>query len=99
MKSSILLTGLMACALLAGGCATTPNTDEKKAELKVDGAKALKQLEKEDSSLAPMIAKYYGYAIFPSVAKGGLGVGGAFGRGEVFEKGEFVGYSALKQAN
>src|SRR3954468_20558857 len=33
----------------------------------------------------------YGYAVFPSVGKGGIGVGGAYGRGHVYEKGKYVG--------
>jgi lipid-binding SYLF domain-containing protein len=30
----------------------------------------------------------YAYVIFPNVGKGGLGVGGAFGNGAVFQRGK-----------
>ncbi len=33
----------------------------------------------------------YGYAIFPTVAKGGLGVGAAHGRGRVYRQGQHFG--------
>lgn len=30
----------------------------------------------------------YGYAVFPSIAKGGLGIGAAHGKGRVYEQGK-----------
>jgi lipid-binding SYLF domain-containing protein len=43
---------------------------------------------KEDKSLEPVFASAAGYVIFPSVAKGGLGVGAANGLGQLYEKGQ-----------
>jgi len=40
----------------------------------------------------------YGYAVFPSVGKGGVGIGAAEGRGQVFEKGVMIGTAKLTQA-
>ena len=40
-----------------------------------------------------------GYAIFPSVAKGGLGIGAAKGKGQVFEKGKLTGEARLTQVS
>jgi lipid-binding SYLF domain-containing protein len=39
----------------------------------------------------------YGYAVFPSVGKGGIGVGGAFGRGQVFQGGKVAADVSLSQ--
>jgi lipid-binding SYLF domain-containing protein len=39
----------------------------------------------------------YGYAVFPTVGKGGIGVGGAYGTGRVYEKGKHVGDSSMAQ--
>jgi lipid-binding SYLF domain-containing protein len=39
----------------------------------------------------------YGYAIFPTVGKAGLGVGGARGKGRVFAEGEPVGDTTMTQ--
>ncbi len=38
----------------------------------------------------------YGYAVFPSVGKGGLGIGGAHGNGLVYQGGTVVGKTELK---
>lgn len=39
----------------------------------------------------------YGYAVFPTIGKGGVGVGGAFGKGRVYEKGKYVGNASMTQ--
>jgi lipid-binding SYLF domain-containing protein len=44
-------------------------------------------------------AKSHGYAVFPSVGKGAVVVGGAHGNGCVFEQGKRVGDAELSQVN
>jgi lipid-binding SYLF domain-containing protein len=39
----------------------------------------------------------YGYAVFPTIGKGGLIVGGAHGKGHVYEKGKYIGDTAVTQ--
>jgi lipid-binding SYLF domain-containing protein len=39
----------------------------------------------------------YGYAIFPTIGKGGVGIGGAHGSGRVYEKGAYVGDTSMTQ--
>ena len=39
----------------------------------------------------------YGYALFPTIAKGGLGVGAAHGKGRVYVGGKHVGDTAMTQ--
>ena len=41
--------------------------------------------------------KSYGYAVFPTIGKGGMGIGGAHGSGRVFEKGSYVGDTSMTQ--
>lgn len=45
----------------------------------------------------PYFDAAYGYAIFPTVAKGGMIAGGAFGEGYVYEKGQPIGSTKLFQ--
>ena len=42
--------------------------------------------------------KSYGYAVFPTIAKAGFGIGGAVGKGKVYEKGKYVGKTSMIQA-
>jgi lipid-binding SYLF domain-containing protein len=39
----------------------------------------------------------YGYAVFPKIAKAGVGIGGARGKGRVYEKGKHIGDSTMSQ--
>src|SRR5581483_1001981 len=39
----------------------------------------------------------YGYAVFPTIGKGGIGVGGAYGKGRVYQHGRYVGDSSMVQ--
>ncbi|MCG6891810.1 MAG: hypothetical protein LJE92_19685 [Gammaproteobacteria bacterium] len=39
----------------------------------------------------------YGYAIFPTIAKAGIGIGGAHGKGKVYEQGKYVGDTSMTQ--
>ena len=39
----------------------------------------------------------YGYAVFPIVGKGGVGIGGAYGTGRVYAQGEYVGDTKMTQ--
>jgi lipid-binding SYLF domain-containing protein len=42
-------------------------------------------------------SKAYGYALFPSIGKGGVGIGGAYGKGRVYVKGKVVGDTSMTQ--
>ena len=42
-------------------------------------------------------SKSYGYAVFPTIGKGGVGIGGAYGKGRVYEKGKYIGDTSMTQ--
>jgi hypothetical protein len=46
---------------------------------------------------ASFFEKSYGYAVFPNVGEGALGVGGAFGKGQVYVHGHPVGETSMSQ--
>jgi lipid-binding SYLF domain-containing protein len=58
---------------------------------------ALSRLDAEDPGLKPLLRRAHGYAVFPAVGKATAVVGGAFGKGEVFERGSLIGYAAVAQ--
>jgi len=41
--------------------------------------------------------KSYGYAVLPTIGKGGFGIGGAHGTGRVYAKGEYAGDTSMTQ--
>ena len=52
---------------------------------------------KQSPQVQPYFKNAYGYAVFPTVGKGGLGVGGAYGKGQVYRGGKITGKTSLKK--
>ena len=55
----------------------------------------IQEFEKGDPGMKGWFADAYGYAVFPSVGKGAIGVGGARGKGLVYERGTLIGKTTL----
>jgi len=68
-------------------------------DIQAESQRTIQSFQKADSSLKPYFDSSAGYVVFPSVAKGGLVVGGARGQGVVYEKGKAIGYAVLTQAS
>jgi len=69
---------------------------EKSDQAKVD--EAIRAFREKDADMEVFFDEAHGYAVFPSVGKGGIGFGGAYGRGRVYEQGKFIGRTSLTQA-
>jgi len=57
-------------------------------------AKTIKVFQ-ESEVVAPFFKDSFGYAVFPTVGKAGLGIGGAYGKGQVYRQGQPTGTSKL----
>src|SRR5688572_28644725 len=79
-------------------CSTAPKNEAGKENLHEDADMALRTMKDQDPSLDNFLKNAHAYAIFPSVSKGGLIAGGAYGRGEVYQGGQMIGYADLSQA-
>jgi lipid-binding SYLF domain-containing protein len=93
---------LLVLAVIAGlmvSCATAPSSSEDKQALITEAATRMQQMGAEDPAVGEMVKRGYGYSLFPKVGKGGLGIGGAYGRGVVYEQGRHIGYSDLTQGS
>jgi lipid-binding SYLF domain-containing protein len=92
--TAISLLGLFAFA----GCSTAPDTSQARADLRGASAGALNQAQRSDPSLVDVMRDSAGYAIFPTVDKGAVGIGGAYGKGDLYQSGAPVGYCDVSQA-
>jgi len=54
---------------------------------------------KELGNVSELLAQSYGYAVLPTIGKGGMGVGGAAGSGCVFAGGKHVGNVSMGQVS
>jgi len=77
------------------GCTTAPPTPEGRNALVENATRAMQDMNRVDPGVEPLARKGYGYALFPEVVKAGLGVGGGYGQGVVYEQGQHVGYADL----
>lgn len=50
---------------------------------------------KKSPAVQPFFNNCYGYAVFPTIGKGGLGIGGAYGKGQVYRGGKVTGTTSL----
>jgi lipid-binding SYLF domain-containing protein len=65
--------------------------NEKKA------LEAIAEFKKADPSIDTFFRDAHGYAVFPEITKGAVGIGGAAGDGTVFEGGAGVGSTSMTQ--
>jgi len=52
---------------------------------------------KKSPQVAEFFQSAYGYAVFPTIGKGGFGIGGAYGEGSVFKQGKKTGSTTMTQ--
>lgn len=62
-----------------------------------ESREAIAGFKKTDSGISKFFGSAYGYAVFPGIGKGGLGIGGAGGKGTVFKGGTPVGDCKMSQ--
>lgn len=98
LRPLVLASIIGLVALAATGCAAPRVTEAKLATMQTNAAAAIDDFVEEDPGMEEWFDDSYGYAIFPSIGKGGIGVGGAYGTGLVYEQGNLIGTSAVSQA-
>ena len=54
---------------------------------------------KQSSDVRPFFDTAYGYALFPTIGKGGLGIGASHGKGQVYVGGKVVGFTSLSDVS
>ena len=80
--------------LISGWKPSKNLNNENKANFKT--IEALKKF-KRIGRLKPYFKEAKGFAVFPNIAKAGLGLGGARGSGEVFDDGKVIGSTTVNQ--
>ena len=80
--------------LISGWKPSKNFNNQNKANFKtIEALKKFKRIRR----LKPYFKEAAGFAVFPNIAKAGLGIGGARGNGEVFEDGKVIGYTTVTQ--
>jgi lipid-binding SYLF domain-containing protein len=90
---------MMVAGLIATGCASVPKSHAKRNELEQDAVAALEEMKAKDPSIQPLLNQAAGYIVFPSIGQGGFIVGGAGGKGVIFENHKPSGFAEMSQAS
>jgi len=93
-KLSVVLFALSMIFVGAFAQAWEPDNENK---LSLSVAQALIKAKDKNSSMETWFDDAYAYAVFPKVGKGGIGIGGAYGKGLVIRGDKTVGKTSLSQ--
>ena len=98
-RNQSLFLAAAALSLALTGCSTAPRSAEGKADIRKDADFALVQAKASNPGMTKICRDAYGCAVFPEVGKGAVGVGGAYGKGVLYQGGRMVGYCDVSQAS
>ncbi len=71
----------------------------ERRELTQEASVTVQQFKRKDPSLKRFFDNAVGWAIYPTVGKAGFWVGGAYGKGVVYRRGQAIGFSELRQVS
>jgi lipid-binding SYLF domain-containing protein len=97
-KHFCLTALLLAAAWIAPAGAAGWNPQGESQQLEAAEA-TIATFKATDSGLADYFKKAYGYAVFPTIGKGGFIFSGAYGQGVVYQKGKPIGTTSVTQAS
>ena len=89
-----ILAALLVTTLVTPAQAFDPDINDP---FQLDVQKAIIAIKKADPGIEAWFENAAGYAVFPSVGKGGFVIGGAYGKGLVLVDEKIVGYTSMTQ--
>jgi len=90
-----VIAAISMAAISSHAFAFEPNTNDR---LELDVQRAIIDIKKADPGIETFFEKAAGFAVFPSVGKGGIVIGGAYGKGLVIVNDVVDGYTSMSQA-
>ena len=94
ITNSLIMIALMFAVTLT---AFAQDKDDKEKYDPDRAQETIAEFKKEDPDITKFFKSAYGYAVFPSIGKGAIGIGGAAGKGVVYRKGTAIGGSNMTQ--
>jgi len=91
------LLSIITFALLTSSASLWAFDPDTSDELQLSVAKSILDLKKKDPGMDKFFNGAAGYAVFPKVGKGGIGIGGAHGKGLVIVNDKAIANTSLSQ--
>jgi lipid-binding SYLF domain-containing protein len=91
----------VAALVMTAACShNTSATSPRQPSLEAKASSALAEMRQSQPGIDALLSSAAGYAVFPSIgAAGVVYVGGAYGKGVLYQHGNVVGYVDLKQGS
>jgi len=93
-KAALSFIAFVLLAATANLLAFEPDTS---SEIQLSVAKAILDMKEKDPGMSKFFDGAAGYAVFPKVGKGGIGIGGAHGKGLVIVNDKAIADTSLSQ--
>lgn len=94
-KVFVTLVALALASISSTALAFEPDMNDR---MELDVQRAIIDIKKADPGIETFFQNAAGYAVFPSVGKGGIVIGGAYGKGLVITDEKVDGYTSMSQA-
>ena len=88
----MLMLGLAACSNTEGPVSASTTAGSEKTTIAAESETALADLYRTRPGTKQLGDEAKAMLVFPSITKAGLGIGGLYGNGAMFEDGKAVGY-------
>jgi lipid-binding SYLF domain-containing protein len=96
MKKLVISVLVMTLAIFSSMASAAWNKDES-VELDKKAQEALATFREKDPSAEKFLTQAVGYVVIPTVGKAGVGIGGARGKGVLYENGDVTAVVTLSQ--
>ncbi len=98
--SLLAATATLSLLAITAACSTAPESTADRALLSSDTSAFLTRARTTDPSLSRFFDDCAGYAVLPEIGKGGFILGGAYGKGQLFDRdGRLIGYCDVSQGS
>lgn len=84
---------------LVAGCASAPKSVAQRTALEIDADQTQQAMLAKNPALHSLLDQAAGYIVFPTISQGGFVVGGASGRGVIYEHGKRTAFAELSQGS
>ncbi len=92
LGAALLALGLAACSNTEGPVSASTSSGTEKANIAAESETALADLYRSRPGTKQLDHAAKAVLVFPNITKAGLGIGGLYGNGAMFEDGKVVGY-------
>jgi lipid-binding SYLF domain-containing protein len=94
----IVSSVIILAAVFTAGCSPVPNKAESKEVLAAEVNEAIALFKQQDPGIQRFFDQSAGYVVIPKIFKGAFVLGGAYGKGLLYEDGRMTGYCSMSQA-